>query len=299
MAKKAHTRSGSGTKVAKKSKVAKVAKRSQAASKRRVFTRRGADRHELYQMAVQSPEVDADFLVRTFKKANGRAPQHLREDFCGTGFLMAEWARRSPEHTAEGYDIDQSTVDWGRAHNFEGLDAPFERVHFHVEDVREPSRRAPDVRTASNFSWMIFKRRAELLEYFRAAYDDLADGGMFAFDIYGGTEAGEAMQEKRKISAGFTYLWEQVSYAPASGDYLCRIHFEFKDGTRWPKAFEYDWRLWHLTEVVDVAKEAGFARVASYWEGTDEDGVSGDGVFTENARGESCPAWVSWVVAWK
>jgi len=248
---------------------------------------------------VQSPDFDVDFLVATYERAHGVQPTHLREDFCGTGYLMSEWARRSADNTAEGYDIDPEPVEWGKARNFAGLDAPFERVHLHLEDVRAPSRRAPQVRTAPNFSWMIFKQRTELLEYFRRVHADLADGGFFAFDIYGGTEASEAMQEKRSIRAGFTYIWDQVEYLPATGDYLCRIHFHFKDGTKYLRAFEYQWRLWNLPEVVDVAREAGFARVESYWEGTDEDGTSGNGVFELDERGENCPAWVTWIVAWK
>ncbi|MEZ5976851.1 MAG: class I SAM-dependent methyltransferase [Planctomycetota bacterium] len=212
---------------------------------------------------------------------------------------MAEWARRSPGNTAEGYDIDPDPVEWGKARNFEGIEDPFARVHFHLEDVREPSRRAPEVRTAPNFSWMIFTDRATLLDYFRAVREDLADDGVYILDIYGGTEAAEEMEEIRKIPEGFEYVWDQVAYWPATGDYLCRIHFRFKDGTRIKKAFEYHWRLWNLPEVVDVLRDAGFSQVDSYWEGTDEDGVSGDGVFKKHAKGENCPAWVTYVVAQK
>lgn len=263
------------------------------------YSAKTADRHELYQLSVQSPDADVDFILKTYKRLRGEKPTHLREDFCGTGFLMAEWLRRSDANTAEGYDIDPDPVEWGKVRNFEGIESPFERAHFHLEDVREPSREKPQVRTAPNFSWMIFTDRPTLLSYFKAVREDLADDGLFVFDIYGGSEAYEEMEEKRRIPAGFTYVWDQVAYHPATGDYHCQIHFRFKDGTKLERAFDYKWRLWGLPEVVDIAREAGFSEVHSYWEGTDEDGVSGDGVFKKHAKGENCPAWVTYVVAHK
>jgi hypothetical protein len=293
--------SGSAASTAKSGAATKGAgtKKSGRGASKPKYTAKTADRHELYQLSVQSPDADVDFLVKTYRKLRGVKPTHMREDFCGTGYLMAEWLRRSDANTTEGYDIDPDPVDWGKARNFEGIENPFERAHFHLEDVREPSRVAPQVRTAPNFSWMIFTDRPTLLSYFKAVHADLAEDGLFIFDIYGGFEAFEEMEEKRRIPAGFTYVWDQVSYHPATGDYHCRIHFRFKDGTKLKSAFDYRWRLWNLPEVVDIAREAGFSAVDSYWEGTDEDGESGNGEFKKHAKGENCPAWVTYVVAQK
>ncbi|QDU84463.1 hypothetical protein Pla163_15730 [Planctomycetes bacterium Pla163] len=292
---------GTSRKNAAKKRAAKkgAGKKKSGRGAKTKYTAKTADRHELYQLSVQSPDADVDFLVKTYRKLRGQKPTHLREDFCGTGYLMAEWLRRNDANTAEGYDIDPDPVEWGKARNFEGIEDPFERAHFHLEDVREPSRVAPQVRTAPNFSWMIFTDRPTLLSYFKAVHADLAADGLFIFDIYGGFEAFEEMEETRRIPAGFTYVWDQVSYHPATGDYHCRIHFRFKDGTKLKSAFDYRWRLWNLPEVVDIAREAGFSAVDSYWEGTDEDGESGNGEFKKHAKGENCPAWVTYVVAQK
>jgi len=65
------------------------------------------------------------------------------------------------------------------------------------------------------------------------------------------------------------------------------------DGTRLERAFTYDWRLWTLTEIVDCLREAGFANVESYWEGTADDGESGDGNFRKKRRGENCLSWMA------
>jgi hypothetical protein len=65
------------------------------------------------------------------------------------------------------------------------------------------------------------------------------------------------------------------------------------------KAFTYKWRFWHLTEVMDLLRDAGFSRVDSYWEGTDEDGESGNGIYRKSKKGENCLSWVTYVVAVK
>ena len=50
--------------------------------------------------------------------------------------------------------------------------------------------------------------------------------------------------------------------------------------------------MWSIPEVVEIMKEAGFAKTYIYWEGTDTDG-EGDGVFTQVEKGEDCESWVS------
>lgn len=261
------------------------------------FTARTADKHVLYQLAVQSPKEDVRFLSRLYQRMRGREARHMREDFCGTALLCAAWVRGRNERTAEGFDISRETLAWGREHNLASLGERAERIRLHALDVRAPSAKKPDVRCAQNFSYFVFKRREELLEYFRSVRRDLAPGGIFVLDIYGGPEAMEEEEEERKIEAGFTYVWDQRRYEPATGAYEAHIHFRFRDGSEMKRAFSYDWRLWTLPELKDVLHDAGFPRVDSYWEGTDKDGESGNGIFRRSERGENCPAWVTYLVA--
>jgi hypothetical protein len=225
------------------------------------YTAATADKYELYQLSVQSPEEDVAFFRRVYKGLRGAKPGHLREDFCGTAFLASRWVKQGSEFTAEGFDIDPEPMAWGMEHNFEPIGSAAGRCKLHLKDVREPSHQPPDVRCALNFSYCIFVRREAMVEYFRAARADLAPKGVFFLDIHGGPEAMDEMEEERKIDEGFTYIWDQEAYWPATGEYLCHIHFEFKDGTRLEKAFSYDWRLWSNTEIVDCMREAGFASV--------------------------------------
>jgi hypothetical protein len=263
------------------------------------YTAKTADKHALYQLAVQSPVEDARFLARLYRSIRGREARHLREDFCGTALLCAAWVRGRGERTAEGHDLCAATLAWGRRHNFPPLGARAARIELVQADVRTRSRLRPDVRCAQNFSYFVFHARAELVQYFTSVRRDLASGGIFVLDLYGGSEAAEVLEEERKIEEGFTYVWDQKSYEAATGRYRTAIHFRFQDGSEIRNAFTYDWRLWTLPEVKDALHEAGFPRVDSYWEGTSADGEGGNGIYRRSTKGENCPAWVTYLVAYR
>src|SRR5690606_22479699 len=96
------------------------------------YTAASADKYELYQLAVQSPEPDIAFLRRVYKKENGRPARHFREDFSGTALLTAEWIRKGPKYTAEAFDIDPEPVEWGRRHHFRDLGDAANRAVLHL-----------------------------------------------------------------------------------------------------------------------------------------------------------------------
>ena len=244
-----------------------------------------ADKYALYQAAVQEPEHEIEFFDQAFGEAFGRKPRVLREDFCGTALLSSVWIARHPENTAEGVDNDPEPIDWGRAHNFAPLGEDASRMHFHIADVREKSLRRPDLRLAFNFSYCGLKTRPELLEYFRSARKDLPDDGLFVLDVHGGPEIYEEMEEERPCEGGFTYVWEQGDFYPATGEAKRAISFEFKDKTSLKRIFEYEWRLWTLPELKDALEEAGFSQVDSYWEGEGEDGDGRDLDLVRRAAG--------------
>jgi hypothetical protein len=284
---------------AQKKKAARKKKGKSPKKPRHRFTAATADKYELYQLAVQSPESDVDFLIETYEELNGRPPRHLREDFCGTALVCCEWVGRHAENTAEGYDLDPEPIDWGKANNFTKVKGGAEkRIDIHLEDARAEGRKAPDVRIAQNFSYWLFMERAELLDYFERARESLAQDGIFVIDMYGGTESTEEMLEERKIEGGFTYVWDQDVYYPGTGEYFCNIHFEFRDGSEIKNAFQYHWRVWGMPELKDLLRDAGFREVESYFEGDDpDDPEEGDGEFTPDRRGENCQSWIGYLVA--
>lgn len=265
---------------------------------RRPLTRASSDRHTLYQLAVQAPEAEVDFVERTFRRLRGRRPVRLREDFCGTALNSCEWVRRRRGNIAIGLDLHAPTLAWGRRHNAADLThEQRERLILLKRNVLRPGPGTSrvDAVLAQNFSWQVFRDRPVLLDYFRAVRASLVRDGLFILDIMGGWESMKPQDERRR-QHGFTYVWRQVSYEPLRGEFRCAIDFEFRKGPAWRNAFTYHWRLYTIPEVRDALLDAGFGRVRTYWEGDDGKG-GGNGVFREQARAEQCAGFIAYIVA--
>ncbi len=258
-----------------------------------------ADRHALYQKAVQTPEADVDFFTDTFAKIRNRRPMSLREDFCGTAYFAATWCQSHPERTVIAIDLDGPTLDWGREHNLEPAgDDVARRVELREANVLDPPDSRVDLTCAMNFSFGVFKTRSELLAYFRNVLAGLNDDGVFFTELYGGTEGiADDVSEDRGVD-GFEYVWEQEKYNPINHHTLCYIHFRFKDGSRINRAFTYDWRLWSIPEIRELMEEAGFSKTVVYWEECDEDG-DGNGNFIPTEEEEQQESWLCYLVAQK
>ncbi|MGH9381038.1 MAG: methyltransferase domain-containing protein [Thermoanaerobaculia bacterium] len=254
-----------------------------------------ADPFDLYQRSVQAPEGDIAFFLRVARRHRLPTPRLLREDFCGTAHLATTWVGGSRNRRAVGVDLDPVPLAWGRKHNVEALPPEARRRLRLIEaDVREVRRPRVDIVCALNFSYCIFKRRDELRDYFRAVFRSLAAGGLLFLELYGGTDAEIPLEERRPCD-GFTYVWDQDVYDPISHDTRCYIHFEFPDGSRLERAFDYDWRLWSIPEVRELLAEAGFRASEVYWEQTDDDG-EGTGEFRLTQSAENQEGWIVYVV---
>lgn len=257
-----------------------------------------ADIHELYEQSVQNVEEECNFVRNTFRSLRGRDALSFREDFCGTASAACYWTGFSPEHTAVGVDIDPDVLEWGRKNRIGPLNADRQaRVQLLLSDVLEVRTDKMDTIGAFNFSYWIFQTRSLMIEYFSKVRDALKDDGVIFLDAFGGYEAFEEMTEKTKYD-DFTYVWDQASYSPVTGEMECHIHFKFPDKSKIKRAFSYTWRLWTLPELKELLLESGFKNPTVYWEGTDEDG-EGDGVFTPDERGEADAGWIAYVVAEK
>ena len=260
------------------------------------LTARTADKHVLYQRSVQSADVDVEFLSRRFQKLTGRPLRFFREDFCGTAILSCEFVKLHRDNRALAVDIHGPTLEWGRAHNVSQLDHSQRRRislrRANVLSVRQPK---VDLIAALNFSYCVFKDRAGLLAYLRNARRSLVNGGFLVVDAFGGSRTQLELQERSRVN-GFTYIWDQAQFDPITHRILCKIHYEFKDGSGLRNAFVYDWRLWTLPELRELFAEAGFADVHVLWEGTERKTNKGNGVFRRVARGIADPSWIAYVV---
>ena len=267
------------------------------------LTARTADKHVLYQAAVQAPETDSKFFARHFKKISGRDLRVFREDFCGTAILSCHHVKNHRENRAIGVDLHAPTLAWGQKHNVSQLDddqrSRLQLIQANVLDVRRPKA---DLICALNFSYCVFKARADLRDYFVNAYKSLAPGGVLVLDSWGGSDTQTEQEEEREVDEDgmqFTYVWDQHKFDPITYHATCRIHFLFEDGTRMRNAFIYDWRLWTLPELRELMAEAGFRDLHVLWECTDSETQEGNGVFRRVKRGDADPAWIAYLVGTK
>ena len=250
------------------------------------------DKYAIYQRAVQSPEVDAKFFFKLFKKLRGREPRALREDFCGTFANLCEWVKLGPRQRGMGVDLDPEPLEYGRFHNMSKLtDDQASRLRIVQGDVQHVHRPQVDVVTALNFSYFLFHDRKQLREYFRECREALKPNGMLLVDCFGGSDCqGPIVDKTRKRK--FWYYWEQSSFAPITNRAKFHIHFK-RDGERLRRdVFTYDWRMWTLPEIQEIMKAAGFRKTLVYWEGD-------DGVFRPATTGEPCAAWIAYVIGLK
>jgi len=256
------------------------------------------DRHDLYQRAVQAADCEVRFADRVFAQEFGRRPEVIREDFCGTALICCEWVRRGKARRAIGIDLDPEPLEWGRGHNLSRLEPhQRERITLVQGDVLEARTRGVDVVAATNFSYFIFRERDTLVRYFKRVRQALREEGLLMLDVMGGAKCQTESSDDPRRGDGFVYTWEHHKFDPITHHTVCRMHFEFPDGSKLRNAFEYDWRLWTIPELRDVLKDAGYSRTDAYWEGTDLMTGEGNGVFTRRESAPPDEGWVAYLVA--
>jgi len=259
--------------------------------KKDMLTAMTADPHWLYEQAVQDADITVDVIETVFGGENDHDPITLREDFCGTAKLCAEWVESDPRRFAVGVDMDEATLAWAMDNNIAPLGEDAVRVELRKQDVLDQRSGDFDVVAAFNFSYWVFHERKTLKQYFKNVLDQLPRGGLFILDLHGGPDAQFSLEESTEFD-GFTYVWDQESFDPITHLTKCHIHFNFPDGSELSKAFTYDWRVWTIPEIRELLSEVGYRRTDVWWD-NDDDGL----VVTE--RAESLEAWIAYLAAWK
>jgi cyclopropane fatty-acyl-phospholipid synthase-like methyltransferase len=261
-----------------------------------------ADRHALYERAVQCAEAEIDFVKDTFKKIRKRPARTLREDFCATANVCCEWVRRYKDNYAVGVDLDHEVLEWSRTHRLAKLsDKQQQRLTLVEDNVLSAKTPRTDLILAMNFSYWLFKERKQLLNYFKLVRKNLVNDGIFFLDAYGGYDSFHEVDEEREIEdeqGSFTYIWDQAAFNPITNNLICQIHFAFDDGSVMEEAFTYDWRLYTLPEIRDLLHEAGFKKTTVYWQGWDEDGEA-NGEFYPATDADADAGWICYITAEK
>ena len=163
-----------------------------------------ADKFVCYQHSVQEPDHEVRVFDQVYREAYRTKPMTLREDFCGTFAVSCEWAKSDKNRQAIGLDICPETLAWGTQNNLGTLKAKVaERVEVLEQDVRSRTVPQVDVLAAQNFSFWCFKTRAEVVNYFKTACENLGEKGVMVMDMMGGKECyASDVTDKRTIIKG-------------------------------------------------------------------------------------------------
>lgn len=259
-------------------------------------------KYGMYESTVQNVESDVDFIEKEYEKLIKRPARDLREDFGGTGALACEWVKRGKIRRAWAIDLDSEPINYGHKHHFSKLsEDEKERMSYLESNVLDEFSFTADIVVAFNFSYFIFKKRQQLLEYFTKVRNSLNDDGAFFIDLFGGTECRQELEEETEFDE-YSYYWDCDEYNVINDDVTYYIHFkEHKSDVKYERVFTYNWRMWGLAELQDILRDAGFSQVIPYWEEDEEDDDEdgGNGVFYPSQKEDNCESWVTYIVALK
>lgn len=278
------------------------------------------DRLELYRWAVQDPETHAIVLHTMYQRLRpGGQPAVLREDFAGTSAESVAWVMLQHGRRAIAVDRDGPTLEWAERRAMRLLGPLASGITFVQADVRSvgpSSVAAADIIAVLNYSILYLREPEELLSYLRHALDGLAPDGILVLNLFGGAAAVEPGTTRYRVTPTprlsterpvppFDYFWEVRSYDCASQQLDCRIHFAVPDPAapghtiELRDAFQYDWGLRPVQELVAACALAGFADV-QVWQHTGDASKGADGVFLGRVEPESLPVsgkWNAYIVA--
>lgn len=263
-------------------------------------------KYELYEQTVQNVEADIDFIESEYKKLKSRDARTLREDFGGTGALACKWVARHPENLAWAVDLDPEPIQYGLKRHYALLDDEQQKRMKYIEaNVLDDMEFKTDIVIAFNFSYFIFKKRNQLLSYFKKVREGLNDDGVFFIDLFGGTECRQELEEETEFD-NHTYYWDCDKYNAITDEATYYIHFkDNRTDEKFEKVFHYDWRMWSMAELQDILWDAGFSEVLTYWEedeeddDDDDDSTTGSGLFYQSREEDNCESWVTYIVAKK
>lgn len=263
-------------------------------------------KYAYYEESVQTPEQHTAMFSLMYTDLRGKRPYVLREDFCGTFAISADWVCSDKKRTAIAIDLDPEPLEYGKTERLEQLkESQRKRLKILQKNVLYVTSPKADIAAACNFSFNIFKSRKNLVTYFKTVKQGLKKDGILVLELAGGPGMIEPMRERRphgsKLTGKFTYIWHQKTFDPITHYAEYAIHFQPRDGKKKLKilkdAFIYDWRLWTIPELTDALIDAGYKSTEVYWE-TEKKG-RGTGVYARAEKGSNDQTYIVYVVGLK
>ena len=252
-----------------------------------------------YELSVQSPNWQVDYLPQFHTWLTGKTPTLMREDFCGSGKISCEWVKKSKKNHAVGLDIDPEVLNYAEEKNRASLsEEQKKRVKFLKQNVLKPTIQKFDMIGAYNFSFFIFHERKELLRYARAAFLSLKSKGTLFLEVAGGPGFIETHRETKNLNipghGKIQQVWEQHQYDPITAVNDYSIHFKLPNGQWLNDAFTYHWRIWGIRDLREILTEAGFKKTIVLWEHSD-----GKDEYLPSENAEHADSWIAYVIGVK
>ncbi|KAJ2844949.1 hypothetical protein IWW36_004983 [Coemansia brasiliensis] len=266
-----------------------------------------ADKHQLYMQAVQNPKKEVKNIEVIYRTLSNRLLHHinstlmykyryavtLREDFCGTAILCAEWVRSSSlsDRRAYGVDIDPNVIEYANSHVISNL-SNGSLIQLVCGDVLEAGCHSKntlppvDIIVAFNFSVCYFHQRRDLISYLKHSYDNLNEFGLLFCDIFGGAESGSKEVSRVRDLGSFRYLFRQHSFDLETNTVRFSLSFKMKDGSMLKDCFTYKFRIYSLCEIREAMLEAGFDKVSIWIATKDNDNSDSEGSDSEGSSSE-------------
>ncbi|KAJ1677528.1 hypothetical protein EV182_005977, partial [Spiromyces aspiralis] len=297
---------------------------------------KGVNKHELYEQAVQTPKREVRNLDSIYRQLMQRYMRDrsegdrsyalgLREDFCGTAALCAEWVKRDQRRWGVGVDIDEEVIRYGREVTLPRRNlcdgdgrislvvADVMNVHGRIQpriggevndddgsdneegawaeplDSAEYAIPKADIIAAFNYSVCYFHQRAQLIRYLRNSLDNLNDRfGLLACDLFGGSQVFVDEHADIRDFGSFKYKFEHRGFDLLTNTAKFAISFRASNGVQLKDAYTYHFRMYTPFELKEAMLEAGFDYV-SIWislESKDSDGSDSSAEGGNDSGGE-------------
>ncbi len=226
--------------------------------KKKKLSARNADINRLYEESVQCTEFEVSFINKLFKRYNNTRCKSLREDFCASALISAEWVRNNKDNVSIAVDLDRNMIKEAKKTSLSRLtEEQQKRMKICYGDSSKFVSTKVDCVLATNFSYFVFKERKKLINYFQHVMKQLKNRGILMLDAFGGYEAHQLLEERTKHK-NFTYVWDQSSFNPITHEIKCYIHFEFPDNSRIRKAFTYNWAVMDTSRNTRMPQRSWF-----------------------------------------
>jgi len=207
-------------------------------------------------------DVWSQYYLELIKRQYGKMPVRMVECACGTGSLTVRFAQLAIQVT--GVDISASMLRCAEAKARKwGVSPAF--VKQDMKKLQLTRRVGAVLATCDGVNYLI--READVMEFFRVAYDALEPGGVFCFDCSSRYKLEETMGDAffGEERDGIAMLWQNHLNRQTHVLSMDVTFFVREEDGRYRRFREQHKQRAHgQQEIIEWLKQAGFEKVSAY-----------------------------------